>query len=117
VIVQIQKILVYLSALLMTGHDLVPHDHSGVHPPKFILWELLSVDLGSDHLKHFAASSGSTDHEDAHQQQLPVITALKVVNHWPSAISSPCPGPSRVLNRANGHLASWSRRPPPSKIA
>jgi hypothetical protein len=112
-----RNVLFGLSALLMLGHSLVPHDHSGDHPPKFILWELFSVDLGGDHLQHFAPSSCETAPEDANQQQLPVLFDVETIENWPKAFICPGADPFSGHNRADGYLTSWSRRPPPSKIA
>ncbi len=106
-----------LAALLMLGHSMVPHDHSGAHPPKFILWQLFSVDLGGDHLQHFAHTSCETAPQDANQQQLPILCESDPAHYVWSGFNIPALRASAAEARTLGHLTSWSRRPPPSKFS
>ncbi len=114
---RLRNLLFGLASVLMLGHSLVPHEHSGNRDPKFILWELFSVDLGSDHLQHFAPTSCESAPEDANQQQLPARTEFQSLSHVAVPRSTLVRRPSGARARAHGHLSSWSRRPPPSKIA
>ncbi|MEY4651022.1 MAG: hypothetical protein RJA06_1095 [Bacteroidota bacterium] len=114
----VRNLLLGLAALLMLGHSLVPHDHSGSNPPKFILWQLFSVDLGGDHLQHFAPASCDVAPEDVDQVQLPdlcVTPGQEPTTHW---IPQPRLGQPRNAHLIpEEHLSSWSRRPPPSSLA
>ena len=111
-----RTLLLGLATLLMLGHSMVPHDHS--NPPEFILWKLFSVDLGGDHLQHFAPSSCDVAPEDVDQVQLPdlcVTPGQEPTTHW---IPQPRLGQPRNAHLIpEGHLSSWSRRPPPSSLA
>lgn len=113
---KVRTLLFGLATLLMLGHSMVPHDHS--NPPEFILWKLFSVDLGGDHLQHFAPSSSDVAPEEVNQVQLPsTISPLRVVSIARSSAHHPVGTPCRPFNRLQGHLSSWSRRPPPSSLA
>ncbi|MFN5086928.1 MAG: hypothetical protein ACK5EF_00985 [Bacteroidota bacterium] len=114
----VRNLLLGLAALLMLGHSLVPHDHSGSNPPKFILWQLFSVDLGGDHLQHFAPASCDVAPEDVQKIQLPdrspsLRLGFALESNSPARCGASA-SPSRV---PQGHLSSWSRRPPPSSLA
>jgi len=113
----LRNLLLGISALLMLGHSLVPHDHSGSTASNFVLWELFSVDLGNDHLQHFAPISCDVAPEDANQVQLPQLGPKWTVESevlWTPSVHAATPHGS---NRTQGHLSSWSRRPPPSSLA
>lgn len=113
----VRNLMLGLAAVLMLGHSLVPHDHSTTNPPQSLLWQLFSVDLGGDHLQHYAPTHCETAPEDANHQQLPLLPEFEVLNFGCTGFSTPELHPCAAEARALGHLSSWSRRPPPSKLS
>ena len=114
---RLRNLLLGLAALLMLGHSLVPHDHHGANPPKFFLWELFSVDLGSDHLQHFAPTSCEAAPEEENQQQLPLVHGSTTSDLESTSADLGTPRPCNAQISALGFLSGWSRRPPPSELA
>ena len=113
----VRNLMLGLAAVLMWGHSLVPHDHSTTNPPQSLLWQLFSVDLGGDHLQHFAPTHCESAPEDANHQQLPLLPEFEVLSFGRTGFSTPELHPSAAEARALGHLSSWSRRPPPSQLS
>lgn len=106
-----------LAAVLMWGHSLVPHDHSTTNPPQSFLWQLFSVDLGGDHLQHYAPTHCESAPEDTNCQQLPLEPELASLSFGCIEFRATALQPSFAEARALGHLSSWSRRPPPSQLS
>jgi hypothetical protein len=115
ILMNVRNALMYVAALLMLGHSIVPHDHSNFEPPRFILWQLFSVDLGGDHLQHFAPSASEEAPQDAIQDQLLASIDHSFLLPRPFAWDEPVERPHCA--QTFGHLSSWSRRPPPSSFA
>jgi hypothetical protein len=113
----VRNLMLGLAAVLMLGHSLVPHDHSTTNPPQSLLWQLFSVDLGGDHLQHYAPTHCESAPEDANHQQLHLLPEFEALSFGSSEFSTPKLQTKAAEARALGHLTSWSRRPPPSKFS
>ena len=117
---RLRNLLLGLAALLMLGHSLVPHEHDpNANRPNFILWEVFSIDLGGDHLHHFAPTEVGLAADGIHVEQLPRLVWPVLRLEAPSQIPSgePTTTPLGTGAASHGHLSSWSRRPPPSSLA
>ncbi|MEY3941893.1 MAG: hypothetical protein RIR07_779 [Bacteroidota bacterium] len=116
----VRNLLFGLSFVLMLGHSLVPHEHDpNANRPNFILWEVFSIDLGGDHLHHFAPTEVALAADGIHAEQLPRLFGLEQRTTAPakSTVGEPTTTPFGSGEASLGHLSSWSRRPPPSSLA